>query len=156
VDVTYRLYDYGRPRELHLDEAVAAAHPGPYVAPCARHEHSPGREILADCPSFVLERWTAGAAGILSAEAGRPVWVIPVSGGGVINRQSFRAPGVWLVNDHTRIRIDEGSEVLFAYPGSGVIEDLILQGDASVIGLPQRKRFVPAPAERLPHVAAKR
>jgi len=27
-DVTYRLYDYGRPRELHLDKAVAVAHTG--------------------------------------------------------------------------------------------------------------------------------
>ena len=26
-DVTYRLYDFGRPRELHLDEGVAAARP---------------------------------------------------------------------------------------------------------------------------------
>src|SRR5947199_2014141 len=29
-DVTYRLYDYGRPRALHLDDAVAVAHCGPY------------------------------------------------------------------------------------------------------------------------------
>lgn len=32
LDLTYRLYDYGRPRELHLDEAVAAAHPQILVA----------------------------------------------------------------------------------------------------------------------------
>jgi mannose-6-phosphate isomerase len=25
VDITYRIYDYGRPRELHLDEAIAVA-----------------------------------------------------------------------------------------------------------------------------------
>jgi len=156
VDVTYRLYDYGRPRELHLDEAVAAAHPGPYVAPCTRREHGPGREILADCPSFVLERWTTAAAGTLLAEPGRPVWLVPVSGGGVIDRQAFHGPGAWLIDDSTRIRIDEGSEILFAYPGSGVIENLIMQGDAAVVGLPQRKRFVPPSEERLPHVAAKR
>jgi mannose-6-phosphate isomerase len=156
VDVTYRLYDYGRPRELHLDEAIEAAHPGPYAAPCTRRQHSAGREILADCPSFVLERWTAGAGGMLFAEAGRPVWLIPVSGGGVIDRQAFHGPGAWLIDDRTRIRIDEGSEILFAYPGSGVVENLIVQGDADVVGLPKRSRFVPPANERLPHVAAKR
>ena len=34
-DVTYRLYDYGRPRELHLDKAAEVSdlglHPGPAV-----------------------------------------------------------------------------------------------------------------------------
>lgn len=30
---TFRLYDYGRPRELHLEESVAAARPVPYVRP---------------------------------------------------------------------------------------------------------------------------
>ena len=28
-DVTYRLFDYGRPRELHLDDGIAVATPGP-------------------------------------------------------------------------------------------------------------------------------
>ena len=31
-DITYRLYDYGRPRELHLDEGVAVARGAPYPA----------------------------------------------------------------------------------------------------------------------------
>ncbi len=30
VDITYRLFDYGRPRELHLDEAIAVAKLAPY------------------------------------------------------------------------------------------------------------------------------
>jgi mannose-6-phosphate isomerase len=31
-DITYRLYDYGRPRELHLDHAVAVSHLKPHTA----------------------------------------------------------------------------------------------------------------------------
>lgn len=30
VDITYRLYDYGRPRDLHLDEALGVAKLSPY------------------------------------------------------------------------------------------------------------------------------
>ena len=29
-DITYRLYDYGRPRELHLDAGIAVANGGPH------------------------------------------------------------------------------------------------------------------------------
>lgn len=36
-DITYRLYDYGRPRELHLDEAVAVAETTPYPSEHRRH-----------------------------------------------------------------------------------------------------------------------
>src|SRR3546814_15682245 len=32
-DVTYRLYDYGRPRELHLEEAMAVSMAAPYALP---------------------------------------------------------------------------------------------------------------------------
>lgn len=31
-DITYRLFDYGRPRELHLDHAAAVSHLGPHAA----------------------------------------------------------------------------------------------------------------------------
>ena len=47
LDLTYRLYDYGRPRELHLDEAVAVADPGPWSPPSEPVEAAPGRTILA-------------------------------------------------------------------------------------------------------------
>ena len=32
-DATFRLFDYGRQRELHVDNAVAVAHPGPLRTP---------------------------------------------------------------------------------------------------------------------------
>lgn len=46
-DITYRLYDYGRPRELHLEKAIAVSHLGA----------SPGRSALpVRCPYFHTER----------------------------------------------------------------------------------------------------
>jgi hypothetical protein len=47
VDVTYRLYDYGSGRQLHLDEAIEAASPVPYVAPFLPFDVAPGRRVLA-------------------------------------------------------------------------------------------------------------
>ncbi|HST36403.1 MAG TPA: class I mannose-6-phosphate isomerase, partial [Allosphingosinicella sp.] len=58
LDLTYRLYDYGRPRELHLDEAAAVARPEPWFPPSRREQIAPGRESLARGGAFTLERWT--------------------------------------------------------------------------------------------------
>jgi mannose-6-phosphate isomerase len=55
-DITYRLYDYGRPRELHLDEGVAVAKGEPYDM--SRHRVVPesGDVALVDGPYFQLDR----------------------------------------------------------------------------------------------------
>ena len=60
LDLTYRLYDYGRPRELHLEEAISVAQPGPWSPPFEPREVEPGRTVLAAGRAFVLERWTGG------------------------------------------------------------------------------------------------
>ncbi|HEX8214551.1 MAG TPA: class I mannose-6-phosphate isomerase [Allosphingosinicella sp.] len=123
VDLTYRLYDYGRPRELHLDAGIAVSKPEPYVAPFYPYEAAPGREILADGPAFVLERWTAAAAGRL--DVGRPVWVVPVTGGGSADAEALEPGGAWLIEGAAQVAFEEGSDVLVAYPGSGVAEALL-------------------------------
>jgi len=123
VDLTYRLYDYGSSRELHLDAGVEAADPVPYVAAYKAHEISPGREILADGPKFVLERWRQSGSGTLRSD-GRQLWLIPLSGKGEIDGGPFEAGGVWLVDGETVLTLDEGADMLVAYPKSGVIEDI--------------------------------
>lgn len=125
LDLTYRLYDFGRPRELQVDEAVAAARPEPYRGTGEAREIGPGREILAEGGAFVVERWTMAAGGQLAGLDGRPVWLIPVHSSGMIDGDVLEPPAVWLVEDQSRVRIDDGSEVLLAYPGAEVIDDLL-------------------------------
>jgi mannose-6-phosphate isomerase len=74
-EVTYRLYDYGRPRELHLDEGIAVARGEVY--PAALHQRVPegGNAVLADGPWFRLERFVGG-----ELEARSPTLVIPMTG----------------------------------------------------------------------------
>jgi mannose-6-phosphate isomerase len=50
-DVTYRLYDYGRPRELHLDQSLEVADLGPYEA-----RQSPQNGVLVSCPYFTTQK----------------------------------------------------------------------------------------------------
>lgn len=55
-DITYRLYDYGRPRELHLDEAIAVARGEPYDPALRRHAPPHGSLTLVDGPHFRLDQ----------------------------------------------------------------------------------------------------
>lgn len=55
-DVTYRLYDYGRPRELHLDQAIAVADGEAHPAQLRRHVPVSGNVALVEGPHFRLDR----------------------------------------------------------------------------------------------------
>ena len=123
VDLTYRLYDYGSDRELHLDDGVAASDPVPYVAPYKPHEDGAGREILTDGPAFVMERWTKGGDAPLKSD-GRPLWLVPIAGKGEIDGQPLGAGEAWLVDGEVPLRLENGADMLVAYPKSGVIEPL--------------------------------
>lgn len=114
VDLTYRLYDYGRPRELHLDDGIAVSDPVPFTVPPLRAESAPERQTLCDTDKFVLERWTWSGARELSLAADG--WLIPVRGSGHIDGAPFRAGECWLVEGEASLSIDPASEVLFASP----------------------------------------
>jgi mannose-6-phosphate isomerase len=80
-DITYRLYDYGRPRELHLDEGVAVSKGEPY--PVERyHAHVPARGsmTLADGPLFLLDQVAGAPSGDVASRYAGPLLVIPREG----------------------------------------------------------------------------
>lgn len=80
VDVTYRLYDYGRPRELHLDDALAVADAMPYKAELTMVvDHSALVQPLVEFPQFTV-LYGRDVMNICAAHTGRPRWVVPLSG----------------------------------------------------------------------------
>jgi mannose-6-phosphate isomerase len=77
-DVTYRLYDYGRPRELHLDEALAVAMRRPYAPQPIHAADGRGTTTLVDGPHFSLLH--INAAGRVDELADRDRFAIPLAG----------------------------------------------------------------------------
>jgi mannose-6-phosphate isomerase len=55
-DITYRLWDYGRNRPMHLEQGLAVAVPGPHPGPVSPSPFG-GGELLASCPYFATERF---------------------------------------------------------------------------------------------------
>ncbi len=81
-DITYRLYDYGRPRELHLDDGIAVARGEVYdLAQWHRQVPARGTVTLVEGPYFRLVRvdGTDQAAWREGFGAG-PVLVAPMAG----------------------------------------------------------------------------
>jgi mannose-6-phosphate isomerase len=74
ADVTYRLYDYGRPRELHLDDGVAVADSAPYPPALSQRLTEGEERTLVDGPDFTLVYTNRDAL------PGRQRWVMPLSG----------------------------------------------------------------------------
>jgi mannose-6-phosphate isomerase len=115
-DTTYRLYDYDRPRELHLTDGVAVSELQPWVPQPFRGEISPRRTLLVEGPKFVLERWTGGDQRI-ALPAGRDGWLVPVSGSGSVDGVRFVAGECVAVTGQAHLASTPRSDLLFAYSG---------------------------------------
>jgi mannose-6-phosphate isomerase len=98
-DITYRLYDYGRPRELHLDRGLAAAdlenwrHPGA----CAAIELADGWKRLAGCRYFAAESIDLGGPFSYQPDSTRFELLICLEGAGLLGGRSLSQGEVWLI-----------------------------------------------------------
>lgn len=77
-DITYRLYDYGRPRELHLDEGMAVALGEPYARRWRRKVPVNGAETLVEGPLFQLDRLDGPPDAVMAGRYAGPLLVIPL------------------------------------------------------------------------------
>lgn len=63
-DLTYRVYDYGRPRPLHLEKAldvIAFDRPPPFPVQPLNLDPDGSRSLLVACQFFAMERWRLGS-----------------------------------------------------------------------------------------------
>ena len=114
VDLTYRLYDYGRPRELHLDEGVAVSNPVPFIDSPTPENKTLDRNILVEGRKFVIERLRESAR----RRVPNPTWLIPVSSRGSADGSAFTAGECWMIEGDVTITLEAGGDVLLAYPGA--------------------------------------
>ncbi len=84
-DVTYRLYDYGRGRELHLDRAIDVAIAGP----------PPPDGLLAKCEYFAVEDLHVDRPLELSPKQNRFEMFVMLEGSGTIAGRPFQLGQVW-------------------------------------------------------------
>jgi mannose-6-phosphate isomerase len=95
-DITYRLYDYGRPRELHLDEALAVASIKPCPQPVTR-ETAPGRRLLAGCRYFNTELIELAAPLRYRPDSTRVHFLVFLEGEGALGGSRFAPGHAWMI-----------------------------------------------------------
>jgi mannose-6-phosphate isomerase len=91
------LYDYGRPRQLHIDDGVRVSHLGPHKNEAKPLTLSPGRDELVACPYFRIERLRPGSGFELRDELPYYGILICVGGQGQFNGQKCRAGQAWFI-----------------------------------------------------------
>lgn len=116
-ETTYRLYDYGSDRELHLDDGVAVADLEPYRAVPSPGQVDLHRTILVEGPKFVLERWSAGTHDVALPD-GTTAWIVPITGSGSVAGVAFAAGGCATMTGAETVTTSDDADCLFAYPGT--------------------------------------
>lgn len=111
VDLTFRLYDYGRPRELHLDKAVAAARPEPFLAEQAPRALAEGRTELCAGDRLRLERCSGPGRFELDGAA----WIVPLRGGAALDGETIAPGSVWMTDAPAALALEEAAEALVAF-----------------------------------------
>jgi mannose-6-phosphate isomerase len=114
-DITYRLYDYGRPRELHLDEGIKVASGTPYGAHNHRHLPPSGTVRLVNGPHFTLDRVDGEQLDLASMPAGRCL-LIPIRGDYNAGDAHVSAGECALIGDVADIAFDRSGSCLIAAP----------------------------------------
>ena len=102
-DVTYRLYDYGRERELHLEKASEVSDLGPHPGKAEPEIVGEGHQRLACCEYFETE-----SLRMIRPERyryGRRHLLIVVEGQGTFGGQPCRAGEAWLAPGEAEFEI---------------------------------------------------
>jgi mannose-6-phosphate isomerase len=115
-DITYRLFDYGRPRELHLEEGMAVASGTPHPASLRRHV-APGTSAqLVDGPHFRLDRVAGPTNADVAARYPGKLLVIPLVGEVSVAGDMVPPGQCALAQDVSKVHVAEGGEALFTAP----------------------------------------
>ena len=109
-DVTYRMYDYNRGRELHLDHAMSVSRLEPFVTV------QPQGIQLGSCAYFVTEKlvWQGQFTANPVPGAADEAFII-LSGSGEIGGKPFTAGEVWQMGNEPLAATSDAATVLHTY-----------------------------------------
>lgn len=110
IDLTYRLYDYGRPRPLHLDDGVAVAVAAPY--PPHLHRRDPGvtAQLLA---GDYFDVWVQHGA-VPPALPQRPRWIVPLDAPITVNGEALGVGACAYCAPDTGVAVPDAARALIA------------------------------------------
>jgi len=126
-DATFRLFDYDRKRELHVESAIAVASTGPAEFRVQPSRITDERTLLVSNPHFVFERINLAPNTAWWLEAERETWLLVASGSA--NAGTFdvaKGDAIFMQTDHVEIHAGPiGMVALAAYTGGAPAPNLL-------------------------------
>jgi mannose-6-phosphate isomerase len=128
-DATFRLFDYGRQRELHADSAVAVSNAGPVQTQSGPRFLTAARTALIASPHFVLERIDLPKSSNWTLNADRETWFLVIEGQARIGLTNTTVgDAIFVEADRAGIEVGpDGMSGLIAYPGPDPVISLLQQ-----------------------------
>ena len=153
-DTTFRLFDYGRQRELHEENAVAVSDAGPVQTQAGPRRLTAARTALIASQHFVLERIDLPANSNWALNADRETWILVIEGQARIGSISASVgDAVFAEADRADIEVGPaGMSGLIAYQGPDPIIQLLQESGeqmtesvgTSIVRSPKPKEIVEA------------
>jgi mannose-6-phosphate isomerase len=119
-DVTYRLYDYGRPRELHLDAGIAVTKGVPHDPALRTHLRGRGAVTLVDGPLFRLDRIEGDVPDEVARRYRGPLLVVPLGGAVSLSGEPVAPGQCALAQAIADVAVADDASCLLAQPCAGI------------------------------------
>lgn len=133
-DTTFRLFDHGRQREIHVDNAVAAAKAGPAECQLSPRRLSDARSVLVANPHFILERIDLPPHSNWELNAQQETWILVIEGHVQVDlMNAFVGEAIFVEADRMNLKVGvRGFKGLLAYvgpnPKPSLLQELDQQG----------------------------
>lgn len=154
-DATFRMFDFGRKRELHVANAVAVAAAAPADASPKPKRLSDERTLLVSNQHFAFERIELAPGLTVRLDAERETWLLVIGGRARAGKFGVAiGDAVFAQSDGIDIQAGpEGLAGLVAYTGAGPVPQLLrhpaqssIRDVAPVDGIQMRSSFLQMPA----------
>jgi mannose-6-phosphate isomerase len=126
-DTTFRLFDYDRARELHIDNGVAVANAWPLRSPANPARLTDERTVLVASRHFVIERVDLQEASSWALVAELETWILVLDGHATIGLATVSiGQAIFIGDDRSSMEVGaNGLTALIAYPAARPIDSLL-------------------------------
>jgi mannose-6-phosphate isomerase len=144
-DATFRMFDYGRQRELHIENAVAVATAGPREIQSPPERLSDARTAFTVNSYFVLEQIDLAPGSVWMLDAPKETWLLAIEGHAQLGSTKLSlGDAVFLQADHAGIEVGaNGLKALLAYPGPTINPDALSERSAAGASIPHASSGAP-------------
>jgi mannose-6-phosphate isomerase len=135
-DATFRMYDYGRGRQLHIENAVAVAKVSSSERQSPSERLNGARMALTVNPYFALEQIDLVPGSVWMLDAPKETWLLAIEGRAQLGSMRLSlGDAVFLEADHAEIEVGaDGLKALLAYSGPNVNPDVLRERSAAGAG----------------------